>query len=169
MAEASDVPGASVDDVILEVKQAISLAGRLDTQAGVGTQVRQVDLTLKAFTELSGGAKFEFKIPIIDQKVTLGSKLDRQETQTVAMSFTPVQAARDTESGTIKSKLVDALIAIRHSMGAAAAGEVPLGLKEASVTLEFVLEAGGEISLIIDSAVKSKWANTIKLTVGPKP
>ena len=167
MADDREMAGVDVEQVIGEVKDAIRVAKLLDQGGGPGVDVTQVDLTLKVVTSISAGHEVKFKVPLIDLEFKFGASAGQQEAQTIAIAFTPIEP--ETESARrIKTQLVDGIVGVRRSLKHAMAGEVPLGLKSATVTLDFVYDVKGNVSLLVKGDAESKWANTVKLTLGPR-
>ena len=167
MAESREVPGLDIEDLITEVKESIRLAELLDPGDVPGVAVTMVELTLRAYALTSGGADVKFKIPFIDQDFGFVGGGSEEETHTIQLAFAPVRSVATSKrlQPSIKTQLVDGITAIRRSLRTAAGGDVPLELKTASVALDFVLDAKGQISLIIRGGAEKKWSNTVKLSL----
>jgi len=170
MGDSHEVAGLDVEEIVAEVRQAIRLAELLDPGNGPGIEVSLVELTLKAYAQTSGGADVKFTIPFINQDFGFTGSASDEETHTIQIAFEPMRpdAIPKRAERSIKSQLVDGITAIRRSLRAAASGETPLALKTASVTLEFVLNAKGQVSLVVRRSNEKKWSNTVKLSLTPR-
>jgi hypothetical protein len=163
MPDSRQVAGLDVEEVIQQVKEAITLSQRLDYGDGPDVQVKEVQLTLKAYVQTGGGAEFKLKIPFINQDFGLTGGASEEETHTVQLVFVP--ATPKSLLRPIKTQLVEGISAVRRSLRAAAAGDIPLDLKTASVSLDFVLDEKGQISLVVRGNLGRKWSNTVTVSL----
>ena len=163
MPDSREVAGLDVEEIIAQIKDAISLSQRLDPGPGPDVQVKEVQLTLKAYAQTGGGADVKFKIPFINQDFGLTGGASEEETHTIQLVFVP--AIAKSLQKPVKTQLVDGISAVRRSLRAAAAGEIPLDLKTASVSLDFVLNEKGQVSLVVRGNLERKWSNTVTLSL----
>ena len=170
MTEHRDVAGLDIEDLISQVKDAVRLAEILDPGDGPGIEVSMVHLTLNAYALTGGGAEIKFKIPFINQDFGYASGGSEEETHTIELAFEPVRSVGTVKGlqQRVKTQLVESVTAIRRSLKAAAGGEVPFEMKTASVTLDFVLDAKGQISLVVRGGVEKNWSNRVKLSLVPR-
>ena len=174
MADTQSV-GVDIDAIIQQVKDAVELAGRIqaaraDQESGPAVEVEKLDLTLKAFAEMSGGGEIKLRIPVVGTEFGGGSTLQREEIQTVQLTLVPPSAAvrKGLAPLDIKTTLVDAILGIEQGIRRAARTEPRFELESASVELNLVVGREGTISLAVRGSARSETTHTVRLHLRPR-
>ncbi|AKB28870.1 hypothetical protein MSSAC_2521 [Methanosarcina siciliae C2J] len=153
--------GVQIDKIITKVKKAIREVEQRSYRSEIGVKVEKLDLKLKTFNSKEGG--LELKVPVVDLDLGLGGSISKEETHTIELTLIPVDDTRLFRDMEIEDNLVDLIMGIEQGIKNALI-EVPrFKLQKASVELNFVVNAAGEISLVAKGEKKIETTNNLKL------
>jgi len=123
-------------------------------------KIDTLDLTLKTYAKVGAGGSIKFNI------FEFGADYAKEDTQTIQMTFEPKIEGEIGPLGEadIETSLVNAIMEIKESMRAAALERPEFKLKNASVDLNFVVDAQGKISLVLKGQKEKQTTHALKLT-----
>jgi hypothetical protein len=162
--------GVPVSVLIDAVKQSLSRAG-VSRGASVGDLlVASVQLVLNVVATESGGGRLDLRVPFIGMKLSMGTKVTKQDTHTIDITLVPPEPDPELREvrGDIETALVDAINTIRDVMASAAAGEDPWELSTSQVELSFVVTSEGSISLGAEAEFTNEVTNKLRLVLKPR-
>ena len=162
----SEISGADIEKVIAGVKRAIK-AAQLSESEKQAIHIGELELTLKGVVEKVAGGELKIKIPVVDVSLGASAELASKELQTIQLTLVPARSTTRTATRTeaFEKDLVKAIKAIQEGIKNASEGEPKFTLKDASVELNFVVNAKGEISLLAKGSGQSEFAQTVKLSL----
>jgi hypothetical protein len=159
--------GASVEDVVSEIKAAIKEANVSEANAERDLKVTAFGLDLKTVATTKGGLNFEFKIPFIGMTLKGGAAITNEDTNSITMTLVPPELLEaSVDRAPVQDSLVSAIQTVRQAVRAAAIGDDPFKLKEATVELSFVLTRDGNVNLGIEGEKKGEVTHTLRLVLG---
>ena len=162
----SEISGADIEKVIAGVKRAIK-AAQLSESEKQAIHIGELEHTLKGVVEKVAGGELKIKIPVVDVSLGASAELASKELQTIQLTLVPARSTTRTATRTeaFEKDLVKAIKAIQEGIKNASEGEPKFTLKDASVELNFVVNAKGEISLLAKGSGQSEFAQTVKLSL----
>jgi Trypsin-co-occurring domain 2 len=158
--------GVPVEELVTAVKDSIKQAGVSSSSDTRDLQVRSVQLTLHVVAIASAGGRLDFRVPFIGMKLSVGTKVTRQDTHTIEMTLVPPDRTFAVR-GDVEQALVDAINTIRRTMAAAAGGDDPFVLSEGTVEIAFAVTREGSISLGVTGDLSSEVTHTLRLGLEP--
>ena len=161
----SEISGADIEKVIAGVKRAIKAAQKSESEKKA-LNIEKLELTLKAVVEKVAGGELKITIPVIGS-LGASAELASKDLQTIQLTLVPARSTTRTATRTeaFEKDIVKAIKAIQEGIKNASEGEPKFTLKDASVELNFVVNAKGEISLLAKGSGQSEFAQTVKLSL----
>lgn len=161
--------GVPISALIDSVKKSLRSAG-VSRDSGVGDlKVTSVQLVLNVVATESVGGRFDLRVPFIGMKLTMGTKVTKQDTHSIDITLVPPeidQQLRETR-GDIETALVDAIATIRGVMASAAGGDEPWVLSTSEVEITFVITKEGSISIGAEGEFTDEVTNKLRLSLKP--
>jgi len=150
-----------IDSIIKTIKRAINRA-ELQT-ADAPLTVSELELTLQAYTKKLIGGGFKWNI------FEIGMDHSKEETQTIQVTLEPSLVAQTAMLGgeDLEANLVNSIVEVKQCMQAAADEPPVFKLKDAVVTLNFVVDTSGTVSLVVKGEGDVKTTHELKLTIKP--
>ncbi|WP_440948422.1 trypco2 family protein [Methanosarcina sp. T3] len=157
----SENVGIQIDKIISKVKKAIREVEQQSYRSELGVKVEKLDLKLKTFNSKEGG--LELKVPVVDLDLGLGGSISKEETHTIELTLIPVDDTRLFGEEDIEDNLVELIMGIEQGIKNALVDAPRFKLQKASVELNFVVNAGGEISIVAKGEKEIETTNNLKL------
>ena len=155
-------------DLFDELDQSLSIykKGTLINRFNESTEGLVIDHHMKAVVEKVAGGELKITIPVIGS-LGASAELASKDLQTIQLTLVPARSTTRTATRTeaFEKDLVKAIKAIQEGIKNASEGEPKFTLKDASVELNFVVNAKGEISLLAKGSGQSEFAQTVKLSL----
>lgn len=145
----------SITSLIDDVKASIKDAG----QQGVKLAEAEIKINVTSARTAEGQVKFG--------PVELGATIKKSETQEVVVTFTPGNASISSAYGraNLRQDLTAHIKEIGRTVKAAAEGQVPFNLKEATIELGFAVESSGAIKVVVGGKTERADTHGLKLTL----
>ncbi len=131
--------------------------------------IASVQLILNVVASSTIGGGLDFCVPFIGMKLSIGTKVSKEDTHTIDITLVPpdqdgipVRGGEDVEDA-----LVDAIAAIRAVTSKAAEGDDPWILSDGTIDVSFGITQTGSISLGVDGELSGKLTNTLRLKLAP--
>ena len=160
--------GVPVEELITTVKEGLRHAGVSRSSSQGDLQVESVQLVLQAVASKTAGGEVDFRVPFIGMKLRAGTKVTRQDTNTIDITLVPPdRPTRRVRSGNVEDALVDAITTIRTAMARAAAGPDPWILSVGVIDISFGVTKEGSISLGANGELVNEVKQTLRLRLGP--
>lgn len=160
-ASGADVLAAQIDLVVGNVREAIQQAGAQSS----GATVTAVDLTLTSVMTQSLGLDLKFKLFGHDVGIVLGGT--RVSTQTIDVTLTPPKAVQSLGAVDLTNRLAVAITTVSEAMVSATANGEGFGASQATVEIDFELDAHGSIDFMVTGDDKKSATQKVKLTLAP--
>jgi hypothetical protein len=141
-------------DLVRDIKTAIQNA----QQQTPDILITKAECSLKA--TLSGGPKGGLTLG----PVQIGGKYVRSQIQTLSLTLTPVPRVAELMSPA-SDALTKGIAAISAAANEAASSEPRFGLNEATVEINFGIDASGSVTVFVGGEVGEQNVHTLKLTL----
>jgi hypothetical protein len=159
--------GATIDDVIGAVKDAVKIAGISSTDDDRDLRITSVRLKLNTVASVSTGGGIDFRIPFLGMNLKVGTSITSQETHTLDVTLVPPDLARrhETRDENVANVLAESISTIRSVLVRAAGGDDPFGLQTSSVQLNFAITQDGYITLGFNGELQGQISHTLRIGV----
>jgi hypothetical protein len=159
--------GASIDDVVEAVKEAIKIAGISRTNNDRDLRVDSVQLILKTIASETAGGGVDFRIPFLGMNLKVGSSVTTQDTHALDITLVPPDGRPRPElrDADVAAVLADSVNTIRTIVAEAAGGDDPFELKTSSVELNFAVTRNGSITLGFNGELNGQVSHTLRVGI----
>jgi Trypsin-co-occurring domain 2 len=157
--------GVPIDNLISTVKASVTRAGVSRSSPTQDLSIASVQLILNVVASSTTGGGLDFCVPFIGMKLSIGTKVTKEDTHTIDITLVPPdQDSIPVRGGEgIEDVLVEAVAAIRAVTSKAAEGNDPWFLADGTIDISFGITQTGNISLGVDGELSGKLTNTLRL------
>lgn len=151
-------------DLVNSFKKALIL--KEEDMQEFGIAIKDVKLTFKTVAKAEAGAGISLQIPILG-KIEFGSEISEKSIQITTLTLKPptdTKIKRGIELTDLDNTVVQSISSIIEGVKAANNQDsIPMEMKEASFTFNFILSGDSEIAMIIENGFESQLSNTLKI------
>lgn len=159
--------GIPVDDVIKDIKAAVSEASISTTNTERDLSVTEIQLGLNAVATTVTGGKLEFRIPVLGATLKAGRTITDRDTHAINITLKPpeLSSQHETRGASVQIALLDAIHTIRTIIASATTEPDPFILKQTTIELSFVVNNDGSFAFGINGELSNEITQTIKITL----
>jgi Trypsin-co-occurring domain 2 len=163
--------GVHVDTLVSVIKESIKQAGVSRSSQARDLRVASVQLILEVVASKLAGGGFDFCVPFIGMKLSLGVKVTKKDTHTIDITLVPPvdRDTRQVRGGEVEDALVNAIATIRNVMTKAAEGDDPWVLSASTIDISFAITQTGTITLGVNGELANELTQTLRLGLAPGP
>jgi hypothetical protein len=149
----------TINQLIKTVEDALAIVAKKSKDSlDITLMKAEVELSVKATDEVSGGAKLDWGLSI-----DLSGKVESSNTHTLSLSLIPVKGYL--KLGSESDELADAILALAKAIKEAE--QTKFVITEGKVDVKFVVTSEGKLKIVVGGGSSKEGTHSIKLTFQP--